>query len=62
MPVVLPDEVHAQWLDPAQLDPARAAALIEEHSQVDFDLVRVGRGVNRTEEDSEKLIQPLEAA
>jgi len=62
MPVVLPDEVHAQWLDPAQLDPARAAALIEEHSQVDFDLVRVGRGVNRTAEDSEKLIEPLEAA
>ncbi len=61
MPVVLPDEVHAQWLDPAQLDPARAAALIEKHSQVDFDLVRVGRGVNRTEEDSEKLIEPLEA-
>ena len=38
-----------------------AAALIEKHSQVDFDLVRVGRGVNRTEEDSEKLIEPLEA-
>jgi len=58
---VLPDEVHAQWLDPAQTDPARAAALIEEHAQVDFELVRVGRGINRTEEDSEKLIEPLEA-
>ncbi len=61
MPVVLPDEVHARWLDPAQTDPARAAALIEEHAQTDFELVRVGRGINRTEEDSEKLIEPLEA-
>jgi putative SOS response-associated peptidase YedK len=60
MPVVLPDEVHAQWLDPARTDPARAAALIEDHAQVDFELVRVGRGINRTEEDSEKLIEPLE--
>jgi len=61
MPVVLPDEVHAQWLAPAQVDPAKAAALIEEHAQTDFEVVRVGRGVNRTEEDSEKLIEPLEA-
>ena len=61
MPVVLPDEVHAQWLDPAQVDAARASALIEEHAQADFDIVRVGRGINRTEEDSEKLIEPLEA-
>jgi putative SOS response-associated peptidase YedK len=60
MPVVLPDEVHRQWLDPAQVDPAQASALIEEHAQIDFELVRVGRGINRTEEDSEKLIEPLE--
>jgi putative SOS response-associated peptidase YedK len=60
MPVVLPDEVHPQWLDPAQVDPVRAGALIEEHAQTDFELVRVGRGINRTEEDSEKLIEPLE--
>jgi len=60
MPVVLPDEVHAQWLDPAQVDPARAAALIEEHAQTDFEIVRVGPAINRTEEDSEKLIEPQE--
>ncbi len=60
MPVVLPDEVHAQWLDPAQVDPARAAALIEEHAQTDFEIVRVGSAINRTSEDSEKLIEPLE--
>jgi putative SOS response-associated peptidase YedK len=60
MPVVLPDEIHPQWLDPAQLDPTEATALIEQHSQVDFELVRVGRGINRTEEDSEKLIEPVE--
>jgi putative SOS response-associated peptidase YedK len=60
MPVVLPDEVHPRWLDPAQLDPTEATALIERHSQVDFELVRVGRGINRTEEDSEKLIEPVE--
>ena len=34
---------------------------IEAHAQTDFELVRVGRGINRTEEDSEKLIEPLEA-
>jgi putative SOS response-associated peptidase YedK len=61
MPAVLPDDVHPQWLDPAQVDSARAAALIEGHAQTDFELVRVGRGINRTEEDSEKLIEPLEA-
>src|SRR5258706_15082128 len=60
MPVVLPDEVHAQWLDPAQADPARAAALIEEHAQTDFEIVRVGSAINRTEEDGEKLMEPLE--
>jgi len=60
MPVVLPDEAHPQWLDPSRVDPAQATALIEAHAQVDFELVRVGFGINRTAEDSEKLIEPLE--
>jgi hypothetical protein len=35
MPVVLPAEVHREWHDNAQIDPARTAALIE--------LRRIGR-------------------
>ena len=61
MPLVLADEAHAQWLDPALVDTARLTAFIEEHAQTDFEIVRVGRGINRTEEDSEKLIEPVEA-
>jgi putative SOS response-associated peptidase YedK len=62
MPLVLADEAHAQWLDPALGDAGLLTALIEEHAQTDFEVVRVGRGINRTEEDSEKLIEPLEAS
>jgi putative SOS response-associated peptidase YedK len=60
MPVVLPKDVHVQWLDPALTDPAAASALVERRVQADFELRRVGLAINRTEEDSERLIEPLE--
>jgi putative SOS response-associated peptidase YedK len=59
MPVVLPDEGHQEWLDPALTDSAKATALIEKYAQEDFELRRVGLGINRTEEDSERLIEPI---
>ncbi len=41
-------------------DPAEASALIEAHAQTDFELRRVGLAINRTEEDNQKLIEPVE--
>jgi putative SOS response-associated peptidase YedK len=60
MPVVLPEDAHLQWLDPALTDPAVARALIEGRAQTDFELRRVGLAINRTEEDSERLIEAVE--
>jgi putative SOS response-associated peptidase YedK len=60
MPVVLPEDAHLQWLDPALTDPAVARALIEGRAQTDFELRRVGLAINRTEEDSERLIEAIE--
>jgi putative SOS response-associated peptidase YedK len=60
MPVVLPEDVHLQWLDPALTGAAEASAIIDRHAQTDFELRRVGLAINRTEEDSERLIEPVE--
>jgi len=61
MPVVLPEDVHLRWLDPALTDPAETLALVEKRAQTDFDLRRVGLAINRTEEDNERLIEPVES-
>jgi putative SOS response-associated peptidase YedK len=53
MPVVLREEAHLRWLAPELTDAAETSALIEAHAQTDFELRRVGLGINRTEEDSE---------
>lgn len=59
MPVVLREDVQQQWLAPDLTDPAEASALIDQHAQTDFELRRVGLAINRTEEDNERLIEPV---
>ena len=61
MPVVLPDEAHAQWLDPALRDAAQAIALAREHQSADaFTHFPVRKLVNSTRNDGPDLIEPLE--
>ena len=60
MPVVLREDAHLQWLAPELSDASEASALVEAHAETDFELRRVGLAINRTEEDSERLIEPIE--
>jgi len=61
MPVVLADEAHPQWLDPALRDAAQASALAREHQSVDaFTQFPVCKLVNSTRNDGPELIEPLD--
>ena len=56
MPVVLPDEAHSSWLDPALKDAtefARAHALARE-----FTHYAVSRRVNNARNEGPELIEP----
>jgi putative SOS response-associated peptidase YedK len=61
MPVVLADEAHEQWLDPALRDAARASAIARAGQRFDaFIHFPVRKLVNSTRNDGPDLIEPLE--
>ena len=61
MPVVLADEAHEQWLDPALRDAARASAIARAGQRFDaFIHFPVRKLVNSTRNDGPELIEPLE--
>jgi putative SOS response-associated peptidase YedK len=60
MPVVLPDEVHAEWLDSRAADPARVAAIIDGKASVDFEYRPVSTAISRRVADGPQLIEPVE--
>ncbi|MEX0959542.1 MAG: SOS response-associated peptidase [Burkholderiales bacterium] len=57
MPVVLPDEAHAAWLDPELNDGADALALAREHALTRFAYHPVSTRVNAATNDDPKLIE-----
>lgn len=62
MPVVLSEEAHAAWLEPAMHDAARATALaLAPMAPEDFEHYPVSRRVNSTRNEGPDLIEPLRA-
>lgn len=62
MPVVLPEEGHAAWLEPAMHDAAVATAMaLEPMAPGDFEYFAVSRRVNDARHESPDLIEPLRA-
>jgi putative SOS response-associated peptidase YedK len=59
MPVVLPDAVHKDWLDPGLNDAAKVMAIIRECPVVDFDHYAVSTRVNSPKNKDAALIDPV---
>lgn len=57
MPVVLPDEMHAAWLDPALNDGANAAELCQSTAPIqELEHYPVSTAVNNARAEGEELI------
>jgi putative SOS response-associated peptidase YedK len=59
MPVVLPDDAWARWLDPAWRDLGELRALLEPSDEVGLRIYAVPRLVNDVRRDGPELIEPL---
>ena len=62
MPIVLPKETEAAWLDPELTDAALAIAFAREHSVTDFEFYMVNPRVNNSRSEGAELIEPFENA
>jgi putative SOS response-associated peptidase YedK len=59
MPVIVPDDAWARWLDPAPADPSELQGLLQPDDTVGLDIYAVSRAVNDVRRDGPELIQPL---
>ena len=59
MPVVLPTQAHAAWLDPEITDSARVATIVRECAMADFESYLVSTRVNSPRNNDEKLLEPV---
>jgi putative SOS response-associated peptidase YedK len=59
MPVVVPPEGFALWLDCAQVDAAAAAAAIVPAPETLFEAYEISPAVNRTGNDTPALLEPV---
>jgi putative SOS response-associated peptidase YedK len=59
MPVILPREAEAQWLDPAISDPARLLALLQSPPEDRILAYPVSAAVNSPASDSADLLAPV---
>ena len=60
MPVVVPPESWATWLDPAPPDPGELQALLIPAADGILEAYQVSRAVNNVRNDGPSLIEPLE--
>jgi putative SOS response-associated peptidase YedK len=60
MPVILPSEHHAAWLDPAQEDTSAVSALLRPLAAGLLDHHVVSARVNKTVHDDAGLVEPVE--
>lgn len=58
MPVILPRQAHALWLDPAVEDPARLAPLLVPSPADELEAFRVSRRVNSPAHDDPGCLEP----
>jgi putative SOS response-associated peptidase YedK len=61
MPVVLPTQAFAEWIDPAMTDATRVQLLVAEGAQFDFTYHPVSTRVNSSRNEGPELIEPLAA-
>ena len=59
MPVVLPIQAHAAWLDPEITDSARVATIVRECAMADFESYAVSTRVNSPRNNDEKLLESV---
>jgi putative SOS response-associated peptidase YedK len=59
MPVVVPDDAWARWLDPTLLDRGELLGLLEPSDDIDLRIYPVRRLVNDVRQDGPELIVPL---
>ena len=62
MPVALPEDVYAAWLDPANDDVAALTRMIHNDSLVELRHYAVSLYVNNPKNEGPKCIEPLAAA
>jgi putative SOS response-associated peptidase YedK len=60
MPVVVPDEAWARWLDPRPTDPGELRALLEPSDQVALEIAPASRLVNDVRNDGPQLLVALD--
>ena len=58
MPVILPKQAYAEWLDPANSDPIRLLPLLTPYPPRDMEAFAVSRLVNATANNSPECIAP----
>jgi putative SOS response-associated peptidase YedK len=59
MPVILPEDEWATWLQPAEADPALLRALLEPREDLPLELFEVSRKVNDVRNEGPELLVPL---
>ncbi len=59
MPVILPEDEWATWLQPAEADPAHLRALLEPREDPRLELFEVSRKVNDVRNEGPELLVPL---
>ena len=59
MPVIVPDDAWARWLDPALVAPGELLGLLEPTDDVALEFYPVRRLVNDVRQDGPELIEPL---
>jgi putative SOS response-associated peptidase YedK len=59
MPVILPEDEWATWLDPANDDVGRLRALLEPRDDLPLELYEVSRRVNDARNEGPELLEPL---
>lgn len=61
MPVIIPREQYARWLDPELQDPAQAGTMIDSYPSGEFEAIPVGRAINNARNQGPELIAPAGA-
>ena len=61
MPVIIPREHHARWLDPALRNPAQIQTMIACYPAAELQAVPIGRQINNARNQGPELIDPAGA-
>lgn len=59
MPVILPDEVQSDWIDPNQTYSEKVLALAQEKAVTAVEHYRVSQRVNNAKNEGAELIEPV---